>query len=59
MFTENYKNIKNVVNEIFKLTISGKSDTEEAPIIEGYKNTNIQEKYNITHPNSTVDYADM
>ena len=32
---------------------------EEASHIEGCVNPNIQEKYNLTHKTSSVDYSDM
>ena len=44
VFKETYKNINNLASKIFKRTISGKADAEEAPCIEGYVNTNTQEK---------------
>ena len=51
--------MKNFVSEILKRTRSGKPDAEEASHIEGCVNPNIQEKYNLTHKTSSVDYADM
>ena len=59
MFTTTSKNMKKFVSEIFKRNRSGKPDTEGASHIEGYVNSNIQEKYNLTHKTSAVDYADM
>ena len=48
VFTATYKNIKKLSSEIFKHTRSGKPDAEEAPHIEGFANTNIQDNYNLT-----------
>ena len=59
MFTPTYKTIKKFESEIFKLTIPGKPDVEEAPRIERCEKTKIQEKYNITPQNLPVHYADM
>ena len=59
MFTTTYKNMKNFVSGIFKLTRKGKLYVEEASHIEGYVNPNIQEKYNLTHKTSSVYYADI
>ena len=47
------------VSKLLKQNISGKPDAEEASHIEGYLNPNIQENYNLTHKNSSVDYADI
>ena len=51
--------MKKFLSEIFKLTRSGKPDAEEASHIEGCVNPNIQEKYNLTHKTTPLDYADM
>ena len=53
------KNMKKFVSGIFKRTRSGKPDTEEASHIEGYVNSNIQEKYNLTPKTSPVDYSEI
>ena len=55
----NLKNIKKFASEILKYTRSGTPDVEEDPPIEGYVNTKIQEKYNLTPKILPVDYADM
>ena len=59
MFTSTYKNIKKLTIEIFKHTISGKLDMEEAPCMEGCVNPNIQEKQKITPKTLPVDYSYM
>ena len=59
MFITTSKNMKKFVSEILKRTISGKPDAEEASQIERFVNPNIQDKYNLTHKTSSVDYADM
>ena len=59
VFTTTSKNMNKFVSEIFKSNRSGKQDTEEDSHIEGCVNPNVQEKYNITHKTSSVDYADM
>ena len=59
VFTKTSKNMKKFVSEIFKLSRSGKSDAEEASHIEGCAKPNIQEKYNLIHKTSSVDYPDM
>ena len=51
--------MKNVLNEIFKRTRSGKPNMEEALHIEGCVNPKIQENYNLTPKTSPVNYADM
>ena len=51
--------MKNFVSEIFKRTRSGKPYAEEASHIERCVNPNIQEKYNLIHKTSSVDYPDM
>ena len=51
--------MKKFVSEIFKCTILGKLDAEEASHIEVCVNPNIQEKYKLAPKNSPVDYADM
>ena len=51
--------MKKFVGEIFKCTRLGKPDAEEDLQIEGSVNPNIQEKYNLTHKTSSLDYADM
>ena len=58
-FTENFKNMKNSASEIFKHSIPGKLDTEEAPHIEACENPNTQDNCNLTPQNAPVDYADM
>ena len=55
----NLQNMKKFVSEIFKCTILGKLDAEEASHIEVCVNPNIQEKNNLTHKTSSVGYADM
>ena len=59
MFTVTYKNIKNLVSEIFKHNGSGKPYAKETLHIGEYANTNIQDKYNLIPKTSPVDYADM
>ena len=59
VFTSTYKNIKNILSEIFKHTRLGKPDVEEAPRIEGCVDSNIQENYNLTTKTLPVDYADI
>ena len=59
MFTTTSKNMKKFVSKILENNRSGKPDTEEASHIEGCVNSNIQEKYNLTHKTSSLDYADM
>ena len=51
--------MKKFVSEISKRTRSGKPDVEEASHIEVCLNPKIQYKYNLSHKNSPVDYADM
>ena len=51
--------MRKFVIKTFKLTGPGKPDVGEASHIEGCVNPNIQEKYNLTHKNSSVYYADM
>ena len=58
MFTKKSK-IKKFGSKIFKSTRSGKTYTEEAPHIELFVYTNIQEKQNFTPKNSPVYYADI
>ena len=48
VFTSTYKNIKNFESEIFKHTISGKPDVEEATCTEGFAKTNIKDNCNLT-----------
>ena len=59
MFTTTSKNMNMFVSKIFKRTRSGKPYSGEASHIEGCMNPNIQEKYNLTHKTSSVDYSDM
>ena len=59
MLTATYKNIKMFAIEISKYIRSGNPYMEEAPSIEGFVNTNIQEKYNLTPKNVPGDYADI
>ena len=59
VFKTTSKNMKKFVSEIFKRTTLGKLYTEESSHIEGCVNPNIQDKYNLTHKDSSVDYADM
>ena len=59
MFAATYKNMKEFVGVIFKRTRSGKPYAGEASHIEGCVNPKIQEKYNLTPENSSVDYADL
>ena len=47
------------MSEISKRTISGKTDVEEDPCIEGCVNIKIQDKYILTPKNGIVYYADM
>ena len=50
--------MKKFVSEIFKHTRSRKPDVEETSKIEGCVYPNIQEKCNLTHKTSLVDYSD-
>ena len=59
MFTAPYKDMKNLVSEIFKITRSGRQDVGEASHIEGCVNPKIQENYNLNPKTSPVDYSDM
>ena len=51
--------MRKIVSEIFKRTRSGKPDAEEVSHIELCVNPNIQDKYNLTHKTSLVDYSGM
>ena len=59
VFASTYKNMKKFMNEIFKHNRLEIPDAEEASHIEGCVNPMIQDKYNLTHKNSSVDYSDM
>ena len=59
MFTTTSKNMKKFVSEVFKHTRSVKPDAEEASHIERCVKPSIQDKNNLTHKTSSVDYADM
>ena len=59
VFTSTYKNIKNFESEIFKHTIPGKPDAEEATRTEGCVKKNIKDNCNLTHKNLPVYYADL
>ena len=59
MFKTTSKKMKKFVSEIFKRTRLSKLDVEEASHIEGCVNPDIQDKYNLTHKTSSLDYADM
>ena len=51
--------MKKFVSEAFKCAISGKPYADEASHAEGCVNPNIQENYNLTNKNISVDYPDM
>ena len=57
--SQEFINIKHFENKIFKSTRSGKIYAEEAPRIEVFVDTNIQEKYNFIPNTSPLDYDDM